>query len=160
MSSPWNSTKGKRIKNISLYRVFFTSSLPFLQPIHNIKKSKPEEIAPLKTIKSITSIGYTLLLRPVSSTITSLVTTIITTTIELWVLDFISQVRVFFYEIRKLKMDPYVLDTILCVFEQLILKTITIEGEIVFFFFSKSLTYNFTPYIWTRHRKTKTIVIQ
>jgi hypothetical protein len=36
-------------------------------------------------------------------------------------------------------MDPYVLDTILCVFEQLILKTITIEGEIVFFFFQSLL---------------------
>jgi hypothetical protein len=34
-------------------------------------------------------------------------------------------------------MDPYVLDTILCVFELLILKTITTEREIVFFSFFK-----------------------
>jgi hypothetical protein len=38
-------------------------------------------------------------------------------------------------------MNTYVLDTILCVFELLILKTITTEEEIVFFFFFQSLLH-------------------
>jgi len=44
-------------------------------------------------------------------------------------------------------MDPYVLDTILCIFEQLILKTITIEGEIVFFFFKVSYIQFYSLYM-------------